>query len=389
MRQHITAKLRAAFTAAEKSAVFVFLAKQYKKLRDIKRHYLPVAKEKMIVDRPLRTIGILFGIFMMATVGMLVVAWFKNDGEIGIITRPNDEPEVVENEDEVAFRRAIDGSPLEQADTATRYMTVTIDNVDEALPQSGVASAPLVYEAPVEGGLTRLLLVLPRDMGEILKIGPVRSARPYFVDWAREFDAIFAHVGGSPDALEKIQATPLRDLDEYSNSTNFWRDLARKAPHNVYTSSLLLEKAFEKKNGKDLVLAPWEYKKDAELKDRGETGAVITPYEKLGHSWKYDTTTNTYIRYTRGKMQKDADGKQVAAKNIVVMHTDIEILDDVGRREIKTIGKGKVEIYRDGKVVTGTWHKEGAASRTIFVDENGESIPMNAGVTWIQVVEAK
>jgi hypothetical protein len=389
MRHHITAKLRAAFTAAEKSAVFVFLAKQYKKVRDVKRHYLPVAKEKMIVDRPLRTLGILFGVFMMATVGMLVIAWFRNDGEIGIITRPTDNEETIKEDDEIAFRRAIDGSPLTQADVATRYMTVTIDNVDDALPQSGVASAPLVYEAPVEGGLTRLLLVFPRDMGEILKIGPVRSARPYFIDWAREFDAVFAHVGGSPDALEKIQATPLRDLDEYANSTNFWRDLARKAPHNVYTSSLLLEKAFEKKNGKDLVLTPWEYKKDAALADRGENGAVIIPYEKLGFSWKYDATTNTYLRYNRTKLQKDADGKQVAAKNIVIMYTDVEILDEVGRREIKTIGKGKVEIHRDGKIVTGTWHKEGAASRTVFLDQDGESIPMNAGTTWIQVVEGQ
>ncbi|HSD12679.1 MAG TPA: DUF3048 domain-containing protein, partial [Patescibacteria group bacterium] len=137
-------------------------------------------------------------------------------------------------------RRVIDGVAVpEDAPDVTGYFAATIDNLSVARPQAGLTKASLVFEAPVEGGITRFLAVFPDDVTAD-RIGPVRSARPYFLDWASEFDAVYAHVGGSPEALEKIVAYDMRDLNEFFAGKYFWRDENRDAPHNAYTSTVRL-----------------------------------------------------------------------------------------------------------------------------------------------------
>lgn len=289
---------------------------------------------------------------------------------------------------EPKFRRAIDGAPREASGEFLRHYAVMIDNLDEARPQSGMSQASLVIEAPVEGGVTRFLAVFPEDAA-VAKIGPVRSARPYYLDWAAEFDALYAHVGGSPEALELLARGGIKDFNEYSNGDNFWRDKARYAPHNVYTSTEQLRLGHERRfpNKLSTGVSAWAFAEPSVEPTETVPDLVIDlsrPTYKV--EWKYDAEQKAYRRYQGGKEQRDADGSPILAKNIAVQFTSVKILDEVGRRQVTTIGSGKAVLARAGRVTTGTWEKQARKERTTFYGVDGDELVFTPGQTWIEVV---
>ena len=156
------------------------------------------------------------------------------------IQTPNLAPESVLN-----FRHPLTGEPSAIEIPKPQVFAVMVENSAEAWPLSGLDQAFLVIEAPVEAKIPRLEGFYYLGQKEVEKIGPVRSARPYYVDWAEEFGALYAHVGGSPAALKQITASnDLFDLNEFWHGPNFWREAFRFIPHNVYTSTELLTQAF-------------------------------------------------------------------------------------------------------------------------------------------------
>jgi len=353
------------------------------KIRNKARKAVFSFKEFLVVERPMRTMGMIFMVFITSTSVILAIAWYKNSGQIGITVRP-----IEKEEQKALYFRAIDGSTLTTPEASTiNYTAVMIDNISEAFPQSGINAVPLIYEAPVEGVATRLMVVLPINGSNITKIGPVRSVRPYFIDWAKEYDAALVHVGGSPEALTKIQAWPKHDLDEFRYGSSFWRDTSRTRPHNVYTSTALLEKVLSDMGTKPFALQTWSYSDKPAETALADTTEKITPYEKLGFTWQYDMTKKAYTRYFNNRPMKTADGKSITAKNIIIMETTVTTIDNEGRKKIKTTGTGKVKLYRDGKLSSGTWQKESATSRTVFLDDAGEELPLARGTTWIEVVD--
>lgn len=285
------------------------------------------------------------------------------------------------------FRRALDGVPVPEGTPEPDYFAVAIDNIAEALPQSGVAKAPLVIEAPVEGGLTRLFAIFPSD-ATVEKLGPVRSARPYFVDWADEYGAMFVHVGGSPEALEKLKGSDVRDLNEFFNGKYFWRDTARRAPHNTYVSSEKLAAALAARPRKDGPLSPWKFKEDMPPEDRptDQFEVAIGEQGKWRVRWRYDRDANAYSRILAAGPQKDADGTPILAKNVLVQFATVRVLDSLGRRKIDTASGGEAMALLDGRLVAGTWKRNKADGRTRFYDSADNELSINAGVTWIEVV---
>jgi hypothetical protein len=285
-------------------------------------------------------------------------------------------------------RRAMDGTPLADGLAEGPYAAVLIDNMAEARPYAGVAKSPLVIEAPVEGGITRLLAFFPTG-GDIKKIGPVRSVRPYYLDWAQEYDSLLAHVGGSPEALERIKSAPdIRDLNQFFNGDFFWRSADRTAPHNVYTSAELLAEAADKRfSAASRPPSPWLFKEPSGER-KGSVPDLDIDFSSPAYRvvWVYDAQAGDYVRRQGGKPQSDEDGAPVRARNIVVQYMKVRILDEIGRRRITTIGSGKALVVRDGEVIEGTWHKQNVKSRTRFLDEHGQEIVLNAGTTWIEVV---
>jgi hypothetical protein len=307
--------------------------------------------------------------------------WFRHGPETAVNASQSSPAE---------FRRAIDGKPLTVASDDNGYYAAEIDNMIDGRPLAGVSEAALVIEAPVEGGITRLLAVYPAA-DKVERIGPVRSARPYFLDWTQEFDAVYVHCGGSPAALVDIKDTRVRDLNEFYAGRYFWRDTGRSAPHNVYTSTDLLAKAVGDKFADYTARRPAApmFKEEAGANDRPQTSDDIVIGYSVGAyrvSWQYDREMNDYRRRQGDDWQKDEGGQAVRAKNVVVQFHKIVVLDAIGRRSIETAGEGKALVARDGVTVAAAWKKNSVADRTRYYDENGAELALNAGKTWIEIV---
>lgn len=279
-----------------------------------------------------------------------------------------------------AIRRHLDGVVVQNLNaTNTPVLAVVIDDTVDAQPASGVAAASLVFEMPVEGPITRLLAFYTSE-SDVSEIGPVRSARPYCADFVKEVNATFTHVGGSPAGLDRIAQLNLRDLNEFSRGKYFWRSGERSAPHNAYTSSELLRKAIDDlKFGAVPEYEPWLWKDDSPA----EIDPATTSPPHYPEGWEYDAMRNAYRRpYGKG-IYRDADGSEVWAKNVVLMRTDIAVIDAVLRKRIRTTGEGSAVIFQDGKKFDGVWKKKTPASRLRFYAEDGSEIQFNAGLTWI------
>lgn len=263
---------------------------------------------------------------------------------------------------------------------------VMVENSADAWPLSGIDQAFLVIEAPVEGNIPRFIAFFSDDQS-VAKIGPVRSSRPYYLDWNAEFQGIYGHVGGSPEALDKIAATGTLDLNQFFQSEYYYRDeLTRYAPHNVYTTTDSLKKSIAEIDEKYAVGLPtydsWTFTDGVSKSSTADTTHIAWG-NGYDIDWTYDPTTNTYRRVQ--------GGNTYIANNVVVIATDIGTIpgDDKGRRTVRTIGEGPMMLLQNGmrNNVPWTWKKTSPSSRMRFYDETGKEIAMNAGKTWIEVVD--
>ncbi len=268
-----------------------------------------------------------------------------------------------------------------------QVFAVMIENSYEAWPLSGLDQAFFVIEAPVEGNIPRFITFF--EEGAISKkIGPVRSARPYYLDWADEFSSIYAHVGGSPEALGLIHTNgSTRDFDQFFQSEYFWRDnVGRFAPHNVYTSTDLLMSSLAEIGRSTRTYLPWLFA------DGKTSGSAISPTidwesgSTYDVTWKYSESTNVYTRFQGTTIMKTSSGSTVTANNVVVFESDISVVDSTGRRHIRTIGEGKALVYQNGAKIEATWKKPVRTDRLRFYGADGKEIVMNAGKTWMEVV---
>ncbi len=288
------------------------------------------------------------------------------------------------------LRDPLTGFPVPSAQPLPRVYGVMVDNMVDALPQSGLDQAPLVIEAPVEAGIPRLLAFFSSEPS-VQKIGPIRSARPYFIDWDDELDALYAHVGGSDEALADLSAGGTFDFNQFWNGSSFWRSTDRQAPHNVYTSTQLLSAAWDRLAAQGKAPAPsygiWMFKDPAVLPpDHPASPSIDFSMPDYRVSWLYDAKTDQYRRWQGGLPDTMQDGSAIAADNVAVVATKIETVDQIGHRHITTIGSGDALVFQDGGVIKATWKKPSARERLRFFDGNGTEVQMNSGKTWIEVV---
>lgn len=287
-------------------------------------------------------------------------------------------------------RHPLSGMPVYEAVGLPQVYGVMIDNHVDAWPQAGLDHAFLVVEAPVEAGISRMLAFFSADQ-EAKKIGPVRSARPYFIEWNNELDALYAHVGGSDAALDRIASGGTYDLNQYWFGSSFWRSMDRYAPHNVYTSTELLSAYVKSRAEKGAPLSPlyesWLFKDPAVSPQPSVERIALTFFAPTYIAeWKYDQVTNRYLRFQGGSAHVMEDGTPVIADNVAVVITDVQILDTVGRRKIVTRGEGKAFVFQDGGKIEGTWKKTSESQRLRFYDATGSEVVFNSGVTWIEVI---
>ncbi len=286
---------------------------------------------------------------------------------------------------------------MERGTVSKRPIAVMIDNHPNAYPQTGLDKASVVFEALAEYGITRFMAIYaPGISAEAAQVGPVRSARLYFVQWAMGFHALYTHAGGSPQALALLdQTTDVVNLDALKRvgGAYFTRSKKRFAPHNLFTSSEALGRAANVFKAADLndPEVGYLFKDDAP----GSGGAPAPSigyfflYKQESVGWTYDSESNSYLRLRRGKAAIDsASGKQLRTKNVVVLEVKERKLknDPKGRIEQDVIGFGPAKVFIDGMQIDVTWTKESAAGQLRLFLADGSEVRFNRGQIWISAV---
>lgn len=273
-----------------------------------------------------------------------------------------------------------------------RPIAVMIDNHSDAWPQAGLQKAYMVYEIIVEGGETRLMALFKG--ADVEKIGPVRSARHYFIDYAMENDAIYTHFGQSPQAESDIKKYSINDINGVAeDGTTFWRVKEKAAPHNAVTSTeKLLKSAKNKKyrttSSDESVL---NYVSDeVNLEDGQGAISVTIPHSTLQTvKYVYDEENKVYKRYARNKEQKDwTSGETVTTKNIIITYCDNYTLTDSenkGRQGLKNIGTFDGYYITNGKAIKIKCIKNARDEKTIYQDLEGNKIEINDGNTFVNI----
>lgn len=292
-----------------------------------------------------------------------------------------------------------------------RPLTVMIENHQEARPQSGLSKADIVYEAVAEGGITRLLAVFYCGASaEEVTIGPVRSARTYFLDFASEYGdyPLYAHVGGAnipgpANALGQIVEYGWlkkgNDLNQFAiGFPIFWRDYERighpvATEHTMYsTTDKLWEVAHKRGLDADENFVPWKFKNGAKLENRGEVSKIEfgfwKGYQEYNVLWQYDKTANHYLRFDGGQPHKDLnnDTQLWVSTVIVQLMKEKGPIDELKHLLYTTTGTGKAIVFQDGQAIQATWSKSKRQERTKFTDAKGKEIEFNRGPIWIEIV---
>jgi len=310
-----------------------------------------------------------------------------------------------------------------------RPLLVMIENHEDSRPQSGLNRADVIYEAVAEGGIARLMGVfycaaaVPAGKYDL---GPVRSARTYFLDWASEYSdyPLYNHVGGAGlcnDPTVNSKAKALCQIENYGwKDKKHWNDLdqfalsyklCRREPertgktvateHTMYCDSAALWSEAEKRgltaqtaDGKswDKNFQMWTFKDDG--KSLGKVSDISFDfwqgYSAYSVKWVFDSAQNVYKRENGGAAHKDfVSGEQLTAKTVIIQFSkETGPVDEHKHLLYQTIGSGKALVFQDGGVVSGKWSKEARQSRTEFSDNSGKEIKLNRGVIWIEVLPA-
>ena len=302
---------------------------------------------------------------------------------------------------------------LKNSETKARLpiIAVMVENLQPARPQSGLSAADIVYETLVESGITRFMALFQSKEADV--VGPVRSARTYFAEIVREYDAWYSHVGGNADALQFIAKYKLNNLDQFFLNKPYWRDAERRKrglEHSMYTDTEELRKLTKGDFPKTFI--PWQFKKESALNiDResllGSNQREQPPQKNPSKQtiqidfskpafkvkWEYNPAENSYQRYLAGTPHKDAQNDEIlSAKNIVVQYVKMSLVantphGDEGALDLQLIGQGKGIFFRDGKSFPITWKKEKSTERTQYFDENNDEIIFNPGVIWIELAK--
>lgn len=289
--------------------------------------------------------------------------------------------------EEPKFYSPLTGLELPNELATQRQVTaIMLENSPDARPQSGIKSAGVVYEAIAEGGITRFLALYQESRPKL--IGPVRSLRPYYVDWLASYDAAVAHVGGSKAALDEVRNGKYKDIDQFFNAGAYWRSTDRYAPHNVYTSfdrldALNKSKGYTKSNFTGFTRKADEPSK----KPNAKKITVNISSSTYNSSYTYSTKDNSYTRSQSGAVHKDREAGDITPKVVIVIKVPTHRgFEDGYREQMKTIGSGQAFVFQDGTIQEATWAKPNKQAGMKFLSSDKKELQLNAGQTWITAI---
>ena len=303
---------------------------------------------------------------------------------------PNDTPAPTPAQTEKPAEEEPDAFYTSYMKDTERPIAVMIDNDNkDAWPQAGISDAYLVYEITVEGSATRLMALFPFG-AETAKIGPVRSSRHYFLDFALEHDAIYTHFGWSPKAMSDIPALGVNNINGIYDASAFWRENKYKGDyHSAFTSIEKIKANITAKGYRtDREKAPLNFAKN--IKDIEGEAANSVHFAFAGFynvKFQYNADTGTYARYVNGNPYELQEKVDIAAENIIVMKINEAPLGDGSARiNVFDVGEGEGFYITRGKYIPITWSKAGRDKETVYKDAKGKEIELNPGQTWIEIV---
>jgi len=329
----------------------------------------------------------LISYFLIIT--MLFMAGCSKKDEAG--EKPAEEAPAVSEE----IVEEVTNEYCEMMNTDTRPVAVMIDNdVAASRPQIGLESAYMVYEIIVEGGASRMMALFKNH--DVEKVGPIRSSRHYFLDYALEHDAIYCHAGWSPKASADIKSLGVNNINgiQGDDGSVYWRDYTYdRTWHNLYSGvDKLYDKAVNTKKYRGTTDVSHNLYSNEDLVPETDSAAteIKLPYSTFYRvGYIYDADNMVYKRYVDGKEHMSQIGDVLTAKNIIiykVRNFNLNDGDNVGRQDIENIGSGSGYYITNGKVVDIKWSKKSRTAKTIYTTQDGEELVLNPGNTFVQIM---
>lgn len=286
------------------------------------------------------------------------------------------------------------GEWIDEALENQRPICLMVNNIIDAMPQSGISKADITFEILVEGGVTRYLCIF-KDYASLGKTGPVRSARHYYVRMNDFLDGIYAHYGWSDYARQLIEAEGTNNLNGIYDDRTYYRDNSRYAPHNVYTDGARLadgvERSGYRKEYKEGVGHIFDFNIDDTPLNNGQTAnKVITAYNGQQSRWfEYNSEDKRYYRYQYNQPQMDCEtNEQLSYKNVIVMFADYSPIGDGYLLHLDWYStNNKAYYFTDGEYKEITWENVNE-EQVRFFDADGKLLKMNPGNTFITVFKS-
>jgi hypothetical protein len=270
-------------------------------------------------------------------------------------------------------------------------LAVKVDNYPTARPQTGLTAADIVFEEPVEGGITRYVAIFQCRGARV--VGDVRSARNIDIGILGQFGhPLLVHVGGIQPVIDNIQASPIEDfeLGDY-NTTVLEQPAGRVAPYDTYTS---ITKVWRMRSTATQPPKP-VFSYSATVPAGTPVKSVSIPFSSYSPvAWKYDPTTHKFLRFYDSSPDKLSNGVQNSASNVIVQFVDVYygpwLENSEGGLEVQanlyTHASGKAIVFRNGVEITGKWSRTTLAQPTSFTSASGQTITMQPGDTWVELV---
>ncbi|MDD3066837.1 MAG: DUF3048 domain-containing protein [Candidatus Gracilibacteria bacterium] len=270
---------------------------------------------------------------------------------------------------------------------SNEIIAAIIENHPAARPQMlGLREASLVIEALAEGGITRYLAFFDKQLPP--KVGPIRSARPYFVTWSGEIADMLIHAGGSDAALQQLAKSDLVNLDENMDSEILFRDFRYLKPHNLFANLAAAEKLLAAQKKQPTLTQP-RFDFSDEIPSNTQPITTVSLNFSLPSylvDYVYDAKQENYQRLLGGVIHADADKNPITPKNIVIQFTTYTLEDEAtGHLDFKTTGEGIAWYFSEGKYWQGVWRKIGSLTEFLNMDRQPVSFP--AGQTFIEVID--
>ena len=305
------------------------------------------------------------------------------------------------------FTNPLTGLPTLYDITKKRPVSIIVNNIGVSLPQEGISQADVLYECLAEGGITRLMMITTY-YDEFKKVGSIRSARDYFIDYSDGYNAIFVHAGGSPYAYDTIANRWVNNIDAVNGDAAFHYTFGTFERDPERMQKFALEHTLVLKSGQGLVNAiaymgyniekaagyeePFKFAdfRHPTVLDNEATHAKVVMSNYQTVDFVYDEEIGKYRRYQyNGQPHIDGStGEQLSFKNVILIFTSTYAIpcDDKARIDVGTTGTGSGWFMTDGTYQRITWRKDSATSILRFYYEDGTEVELNRGKTMINVV---